>query len=278
MLTKGRVFSKLDANASFWQVRLDPESKRLTTFITPWGRFCFKRMPFGISSAPEYFQRCMKKILGGLEGALCLMDDILVYASDYDTHWRRLRDVLKRICESGMTPNKEKCQFGVQSVQFLGHIVSGNGVQPDPSKVKAIVEMQAPTNKLETRGMVGYLSKFSKNISELCSPIYAIMGKKSEWYWGVEQQRAFEGVKVELSNTPILCAFDLGCKHRVSADASQYAIGAVLLQFICRNEWQPVEYASRKLTETERRYSMVEKEALAITWACEKFDFYLVGW
>ena len=86
MLTKGRVFSKLDANASFWQVRLDPESKRLTTFITPWGRFCFKRMPFGISSAPEYFQRCMEKILGGLEGVLCLMDDILVYPSNYDTH------------------------------------------------------------------------------------------------------------------------------------------------------------------------------------------------
>ena len=141
--------------------------------------------------------------------------------------------------------------------------------------MKVIVEMQTPTNQLETRrlmGMVGYLSKLSENISELCSPIYEIMGKKSEWYWGVEQQRAFEGVKVELSNTTILCAFDLGRKHRVSADTSQYVIGAVLLQFNCRNEWQPVEYASRKLTENKRRYSMVEKEALAITWACEKFD------
>ena len=237
-------------------------------------------MPFGISSAPEYFQRCMEKILAGLEGVICLMNNVLVYASDYDTHWRRLRDVLKRISESGMTLSKEKCQFGVQSVQFLGHIVSDNGVQPDPNKVKAIVEMQAPTTKPEARrlmGMVGYLSKFSKNISELCSPIYAVMGRKSEWYWGVEQQRSFDALKTELSNAPVLCAFDLRCKHRVSADASQYAIGAVLLQFNCRGEWQPVEYASRKLTETERRYSMVEKEALAITWACEKFDFYIVG-
>ena len=106
-------------------------------------------MPFGISSAPEYFQRCIEKILVSSECVLCLMDDVLVYARDYDTQWGRLEDVLKRIDESGMTLTKENCQFGVQSVQFLGHILSGNGVQLDPSKVKAIVEMLASTNKIE---------------------------------------------------------------------------------------------------------------------------------
>jgi len=279
-LATGRVFSKLDANSGFWQVKMDPSCKTLTTFITPWGRYCFKRMPFGISSAPEFYQRCMEKILLGLEGVICLMDDVLVFADDSYTHWRRLREVLNRIEKSGMTLRKDKCEFGVQSVKFLGHLVSSDGIKPDPEKVKAIMEMNPPCNKKEARrfmGMVNYLSKFSKNLSELCVPIFSVMGQKSEWYWGVEQQRSFDMIKTELSNTPVLCAFDLRCKHRVSADSSQYALGAVLLQLNCRGDWQPVEYASRKLTEAESRYAMVEKEALAVTWACSKLDFYLVG-
>ena len=279
-LAKGRIFSKLDANSGFWQVKLDPSSKHLTTFITPWGRYCFKRMPFGISSAPEFFQRCMERILQGLKGVICLMDDVLVYASDHNDHWDRLKAVLSRIANSGMTLRRDKCEFGVQSVRFLGHVVSGNGIKPDPEKVKAIAEMNPPTSKTEAKrfmGMVNYLSKFSSNISELCVPIFAVTGQKSEWYWGAMQQQSFDLIKAELSNTPVLCAFDLSRKHRVSADSSKHALGAVLLQFNCRGDWQPVEYASRKLTEAETRYAMVEKEALAVTWACEKFDYYLVG-
>ena len=279
-LARGRVFSKLDANSGFWQVRLDPACRKLTTFVTPWGRYCFKRMPFGISSAPEFFQRTMESILKGLDGVICLMDDVLVYAEDYVTHWRILQSVLCRLESSGITLHKEKCEFGVKSIKFLGHIVSGKGIKPDPEKVKAIAEMNPPNTKKEARqlmGMVNYLSKFSRNLSELCTPIYAVMGVKSEWYWGAEQQKSFDLIKAELSDVPVLCAFDMSCKHRVSADSSQYAVGAVLLQYNSRNEWQPVEYASRKLTEAERRYAMIEKEALAITWACEKFNYYLLG-
>jgi len=108
-LGKGKVFSKLDANSGFWQVVLDEKSRLLTTFITPWGRFCFRRMPFGISSAPEYFQREMERILKGSEGVVCLMDDILVFGEDDRQHWSRLREVLKKVEQSGMTLKKEKC-------------------------------------------------------------------------------------------------------------------------------------------------------------------------
>jgi hypothetical protein len=279
-LAEGRIFSKLDANSGFWQVKLDPKARLMTTFITPWGRYCFKRMPFGISSAPEFFQRSMEKILEGLEGVVCLMDDVLVFAKDQNTHWQRLRAVLSRIYNAGMTLRKDKCEFGCQSVRFLGHIVSGEGVKPDPSKVQAIVDMNPPTSKKDARrfmGMVNYLSKFSKRLSEFSVPIYAISGQKSAWFWGISQQLSFDQIKKELINSPILCAFDLDRKHRVSADSSQYAIGAVMLQLNNREQWQPVEYASRKLTDVETRYAMVEKEALAVTWACEKFDYYLVG-
>ena len=279
-LSKGTMFSKLDANSGFWQVKLDPKSKLLTTFVTPWGRFCFRRMPFGISSAPEYFQRAMEKILDGLKGVICLMDDILVYGSDPSQHWARLHKVLERIESSGMTLRKEKCEFGLTEVKFLGHVVSGSTIKPDPGKIEAIVNMLPPSNKTEARrftGMVNYLMKFSRKLAELCTPIYKVSGSKSEWYWGPDQQQAFEDVKKEMSKKPVLCTFDLRAKHRVSADASKNALGAVLLQLAGENKWQPVEYASRKMSETETRYAMVEKEALAITWACEKFDYYLIG-
>ncbi|XP_067936936.1 uncharacterized protein [Watersipora subatra] len=126
--------------------------------------------------------------------------------------------------------------------------------------------------------MVNYLMQLSRKLAEICTPIYKVSGSKSEWYWGPDQHQAFEDVKKEMSKKPVLCTFDLRAKHRVSADASKNALGAVLLQLADENEWQPVEYASRKISETETRHAMVEKEALAITWACEKFDYYLVGW
>ena len=279
-LAKGRIFSKLDANSGFWQVDLDPGSRLFTTFITPWGRFAFKRMPFGISSAPEFFQREMEKILEGVEGVVCMMDDILVFGTDETEHWVRLRTVLQKIERAGMTLRKDKCEFGKSSVRFLGHVVSGGTIGADPAKVEVILNLDPPTDKKGARrfmGMVNYLGKFSKNLASLAEPIYAVMGKKAEWLWGEPQQKAFELIKKELTQAPVLSAFDLNKRHRISADSSQYALGAVLLQNAGLEGWQPVEYASRKLTEAERRYAMIEKEALAITWACEKFDFYLVG-
>ena len=279
-LAEGRYFSKLDANSGFWQVKMNKDCRKLTTFITPWGRFCFRRMPFGISSAPEFFQREMEKILKGLEGVVCMMDDVLVYGKNEHQHWDRLNKVLERIQKAGVTLRKDKCEFGRHSVKFLGHVISSEGVQSDPEKVKAICDMAPPSNRKEARrfmGMVNYLSKFGKRLSEYSIPIYAVTGQRNAWCWEDSQQDAFEKIKRELSNSPILCAFDLKKKHRLSADASKNALGAVLLQSEDGKMWQPVEYASRKMSEAEKRYAMIEKEALAITWACEKFDYYLVG-
>ena len=188
--------------------------------------------------------------------------------------------MLERVENSGLTLRKDKCEFGVPEIKFMGHVVSGDGIRLDPDKVKAICEMQPPVSKKEARrlmGMVNYLNKFSPKLAEYSAPIYAVTGSRAEWFWGCDQQEAFERLKFELTHAPVLCAFDLSRSHRVSADASKCAIGAVLLQRSEGGEWQPVEYASRKLSDTEQRYAMIEKEALAVTWACEKFDFYLVG-
>lgn len=125
-----RFSSKLDANSGFWQVPLSEQSALLTTFITPFGRFCFNRMPFGISSAPEHFQRCMSSILAGTEGVVCLVDGVLIHARTQEEHEKRLAVALQRIQAVGLTLNKDKCAFSQREVNFLGQVVNVEGICP----------------------------------------------------------------------------------------------------------------------------------------------------
>ena len=145
------VFSKLDANSGFWQVELIKESSLLTTFITPFGRYRFNRLPFGITSAPEHFQKCMSEVLQDLEGVVCLIDDILIYGKTQEKHDKCLTAALHKIAEAGITLNEEKCEISQNKVKFLGQIVDSNGIHPDPGKVKAVKQMKAPTNITELR-------------------------------------------------------------------------------------------------------------------------------
>ena len=154
-LSGARIFSKLDANSGFWQVKLSNASALLTTFITPFGRFCFNRLPFGITSAPEYFQKRMSQVLDGLEGVVCLLDDVLVYGATQAEHNTNLEAVLKRIEEAGNTLNREKYSFSQNSIKFPGHIIETSGIRPDPDKIKAIRNMPEPNNVPELRRFLG---------------------------------------------------------------------------------------------------------------------------
>ena len=150
-LGDAQVFFKIDANSGFWQVKLDENSSLLTTFITPFGRYCCNWLPFGITSTPEYFQKKMAEILTGAEGVVCLMDDILIYGRDTAEHQQCLEKVLQRLKAAKVTLNAEKCQFAQASIRFLGQIVSQDGIQPDPGKIRAITEMPPPKNVTEVR-------------------------------------------------------------------------------------------------------------------------------
>ncbi|UYV74725.1 K02A2.6-like, partial [Cordylochernes scorpioides] len=161
-LGEARFFSKLDANSGFHQIPLSPDCQHLTTFITPFGRYKYCRMPFGISLAPEYFQKVMSIILQGMDGVLCYLDDILIFASDSKTHDRILRLVLRKLKEAKVTLNKAKCVFGVPRINFLGHILDEDGIRPDPAKIEAVAKMPAPTDVHGVRrflGMVNHLGR-----------------------------------------------------------------------------------------------------------------------
>ena len=145
-LAGAKVISKLDANSGFWQRKLKDISKLLTTFITPWGRYCYMRLPFGISSTPEHFQKSMQRILQDLPGVECQMDDIIVYGANQAEHDERLEAVLTRLQWAKVTLNWEKCEFLKDTVKFLGQLVGKDGIRPDPSKVSAVKHMTEPTD------------------------------------------------------------------------------------------------------------------------------------
>ncbi|XP_042147960.1 uncharacterized protein K02A2.6-like [Ixodes scapularis] len=279
-LANAKLFSKLDANAGYWQTPLAPESQDLTTFITPFGRFQFLRLPFGIATAPEFFQREMLRILEGLPGQACHQDDIVVFGRDRADHDAKLLAVLQRLKEAGMTLNSRKCEFRKTKIKFLGHVLDSNGIAADPEKTEAIRKMSPPGNTTELRsflGMVNQLAKFLPGLAEKTKPLRELLLNETSWCWHQPQQRAFDEIKADLTTTPVLCYYNPQKPLTLSADASSYGLGAVLLQTDDEGKRQPVAYASRAMSPTEQRYAQVEKEALAATWACEHFRMYVLG-
>ena len=222
-LSGATVFSELDAISGFWQIPLANESKLLTTFIAPYGRYCFIKLLFGISSALEIFQRKMNEVLHGLPGVLCHVDDVLVYGKDTPEHETRLHATLKRIKEAGITLNKNKCQFYQSQITSLGHVINQHGILPDPKKTAAILNMTAPTSVTELRrimGMVNQMSKFSPNIAHVSKPLRDLLSSKVAWTWAHLQDETFHKLKEEIYSPRVLALNDMNAKTKVSADAS----------------------------------------------------------
>ena len=197
-LAGAKIFSTLDASCGFWQILLEETSRKLTTFITPIGRFCFRRLPFGITSAPEIFQRQMSTLLKDHEGVVVVMDDILVYGATTEEHDRSLNAVLRTVKDSGLKLNRAKCHFGKSEIQYFGHLISADGLRPDPSKVKAVTQMASPTSVEELRqvlGLINYVGRFLPDLSTKLHPITDLLKRENDWVWSEAQERVFETVK-----------------------------------------------------------------------------------
>ena len=244
--SKAKVFSVLDAKSGFWQVPLDEASSRLTTFNTPFARYHWLRMPFGICSAPEEFQKRMNDTFGDLKGTAVIADD------------RNLRIVLQRARDGNLTLNKDKVCLRLTEVPYIGHLLTADGLKPDQKKVEAILMMPKPTDVQSVKrflGMANYLSKFLPHLSTVTEPLRQLEDKDVEWHWNKAHEGAFTEVKRLITNHPVLCCFDVSKEVTLQCDASQSGLGATLLQ-----EGQPVAFTSWALMVTEKNYAQIEKE------------------
>ena len=281
-LSKARLFSVVDARDGFWHVALDEPSSYLTTFATPWGRYRWMRMPFGISPAPEEFQRRMQEALEGLDGIKPIHDDILIYGCGEndkeaeEDHDRKFHALLQRCVEKNIKLNKDKLKLKVDSVTYLGFVISKEGLCIDPTKVKAITEMPTPQDKQGVQrllGMTNFVQRFAPQLSELTAPLRSLLKSDTHFKWDDQVHgKAFDDVKTALSQAPALRYFDPAKDLVLQCDASESGLGACLLQ-----DDQPVVYASRSLTETERNYAQIEKELLAVVFGMERFENYTYG-
>lgn len=270
-----KFFTKLDCTRGFWQIKIAPESQKLLTFGTPWGRYCCKRLPFGLSSASEVFQQIMSSLLKDMPNTECSIDDIFIHAPTIEKLKEITTQVLKIIKNAGLKLNKEKCIFGVSKIKFLGHYFDANGLHPDPEKIEVVQKLNVPKNKLQIQrimGTVNYLGKFIKNLSEITAPMRMLLQDNVEFQWQSEQQQSFDKIKQILTSTPVLSFYDVNGDVTLQVDASSVAVGAVLMQ-----NGKPVAYASKALSPTQMKYPQIEKEATAIRFACKKFHSYVYG-
>ena len=246
--TNCKVMSKLDANSGYWQVPLNEQSQLLTTFITPIGRYCCTRGPFGLSSMQEIFNKKIDYIIDGLEGVVKSTDDFLVFGKDKTEHDKRLRTLLERLKANHVTLNKDKCEFNKSEVEFIGHKVNGNGVKPLSSRIQAISEYKVPVNITELRrflGMANQLSKYSTKLADAASPLRDLLSTKNDWVWDTAHTKAFEKVKQVLAQPPVLVHFSPEKPTKIRTDGSKLNVIAVILSQQHEGVWKPVACASR---------------------------------
>lgn len=278
-LAGATVFSRLDANSGFHQIPLDDETSRICTFATPFGRYRFLRLPFGIASASEVFQRTLNEIFEELPGVRVYVDDVLIWGASIEEHNERLKSVLRAAERAGLTFNPEKCTFAVEKIEFLGDVIDKNGIRPSPSLINCMLQIPTPVDKLAVQRMLGvanYFSKFLPSLAERTTLLRGLIKKDRIFEWTDNHNQEWKQLCDSLSKEPLLSIFDPQRKTKVSCDASRNGVGSALLQYH-NNAWKPVAYASRALSETEQRYSQIEKETLALLYGCERFHHFIYG-
>ena len=280
-LSNAKVFTKLDCKNGYWQVKLDQDSSILTTFNTPFGRYKWTRMPFGISPAGEIFQRRLDQAIEGLGGVRTVADDLLIIGNgesvvdavkDHDT---KLEALLTRCRERGIKLNETKIALKQTSMPYIGHLLTAHGVKADPSKVDAITNLTKPTDVQGVRrilGMTNYLAKFLPKLSDVSAPLRELTRKDHDFYWSDIHDQAFDDIKELVSSPPLLKYYEPSKPLVLQCDASEKGLGASLLQ-----DGNPIAYASRALTSTETNYAQIEKELLAIVFGVERFHQYTYG-
>ena len=284
------IFTSLDLKSSYWQVELDKDSIPYTAFtIGPLGFYECLRMPFGLTNAPAMFQRLMENCLGDLHLNWCIiyLDDIIIYSKTPEEHVERLEAIFKKLSSAGLKLKPSKCEFFKSQITYLGHIVSYEGIAADPKKIKAIQlwpRSETVTQVRKFTGLTNYYRKFIHNYVKIAKPLHQLVSgenvklKHTTVKWTEECEQSFLELKELCSNTPVLAYPDYTKNFKLYTDASENGLGAVLTQLKEDGKEQPIAYASRTLSKSERNYDVHKLEFLALKWAItDRFHEYHYG-
>ena len=273
-------FCKLDLSTAYLQMRLDEDSQQLTVLNTPRGLLKMKRLPYGISASPAIFQRTMEKVLEGLPGVTCFLDDVLVAGATESETLERLDETLKRLKKWKLVLKRKKCEFMMTSVQYLGVELSGNGVRTVKEKVDPVLQAPRPQNIGELRSFLGavtFYARFVAGMSKVAAPLHRLLQTGQKWQWTEAEEDSFNKLKHRLAEAPVLAHYDGRRPVRLITDASPHGLGAVLMQVDQNGNERPVRFASRSLTKAEKNYAQVEREGLAVIFGVTRFKQYLWG-
>ena len=279
----------LDLNMGYYTIRLDPDASRICTIIFPWGKYSYKRLPMGIAGSPDIFQAKMSELMATLEFVRTYLDDLLcITKGDLEDHLQRLREVLIRLRDAGLKINADKSKFCAHETEYLGYVLTREGIKPQSNKVQAILALTPPTNVKELRrflGMVQYYRDLWAKRSEMLAPLTDLVGecgqtkvtraketKKVPWHWDEVHQKAFDSVKATIAKDVVLAYPDYNKVFEVYTDASSTQLGSVITQ-----SNRPLAFFSRKLSETQQKYSVTEIELLAIVETLKEFKGMLWG-
>ncbi|XP_060543768.1 uncharacterized protein K02A2.6-like isoform X2 [Pantherophis guttatus] len=279
-LGSGTIFAKLDLAQAYQQLPVDEKTAEAQTIVTHRGAFKCNRLQFGVSAAPGIFQSMMERLLQGIPGVVPYFDDVLISGHSKTQLLERLKQVLRRFKEKGLRVRRDKCIIGVQEVEFLGYLIDGTGIHPTKAKVRAIHEAPAPKNKAELQaflGLLNFYAVFLKQKATAAEPLHRLLGKAVPWRWGTEEENAFKTIKGLLSSDSVLIQYHETLPLLLTCDASPYGIGAVLSHQLPNGSEAPIAYFSKTMSSTERNYSQLDKEALAIVAGVKRFHEYLYG-
>ena len=274
-------FSVFDLVKAYWQVEVDPASRKYLAFITPDGLYEWTRMPFGVAAAPATQQRMVDKLLAGLKWccAIAYLDDIVIFSNTFEEHLAHLEALFGRCRKANLQLHPGKSALCQSETKYLGFIVSAEGVRPDPAKTAPIRQFPRPTDKKAVRRFLGigsYYRRFIKGFARVAQPLQKLVPENATFEWGEEQERAFEQLKAALTAPTFMAHPRPGLPYVIDCDAAMEGLGAVLSQKVGGQE-RPICYASRVLRPNERKWSTTELEAFAVVWALETFRVYVEG-
>src|SRR5215212_3810604 len=280
-LQGAKFFTKIDLTSGYHQIRIKNEDILKTAFRCRYGYYEFLIMPFRLTNVLATFQAVMQDILRPyLDGfVLVYIDDILIFSKTKKDHFKHIHLVLNKLRENQLYAKPSKCNFLTDSIEYLGHIVTSEGIKVDPHKIKTIKKWPIPKNVSEIRsflGITGYYRRFVEGYSKIAKPITDLLHKDTKFEWTTNCQQAYQTLKDKLISAPILKTYDPEVAIRITTDASDFAIGAVLEQQF-DDKWYPIAFELRKLSKAKENYAVHEKEILAIVHSIKLWRHYLEG-